>query len=516
MKRRLIRVAATGVAAALVLAGCSAGGGEPEGGSGDGGETTFTYRMPDRQMAWLADQKWLELIAAETGVTPELVDGGPQDKYYQQIDLDMASRGLGDAAIVSLAQVQVYGPQGAFVDLAPLIEEHAPNIKAYLEEDAVFRDLVSQEDGAIYGLILERPRIGATAMYRADMFAEAGVDAAPRSIAELTDAMRALKATYGTSGDYYPMTGRDFFMNLLYAFGANFSIDDDGTTHGVYDPSPGLSFDLKSDEFRTAVEWYKTVYDEGLIDPIWVQGSMSEEDWQSQILTGKSSITNDFFTRPAWFMANGGPENDPDFAMDVILPLQDENGTQMIATSNATFDASRVFAIDHRSENAVAIVQMLDWLYTEEGQTLLHYGVEGESFEVVDGEPQYLVRYDDVASSPVGTPVWAFHQDRISYPAPVDNTAYYAFLDDFTGSFAADLFENYTEPHPVIRYTPEQQEERSSINAALRPAMMAGLTAFVTGDRDLSQWDAFLTELDGLGYDRLATIDAEAYAAQGG
>ena len=511
MKKRLIGTIGVVAASAAVLTGCGAE--EAAESSGDG---TFSYMMPDRQMAWLNDQKVLPVIAEETGVTTELVDGGPQGEYYQRIDLDIASKGVGDAAIVSLAQMQVYGPQGAFVDLAPLIAEHAPNIQRYIDEHPEFASIVTQDDGAIYGLILERPRIGPVTMYRADMFRKAGITEAPKNIAELTEAMRTLKDAYGEDSGYYPMTGRDYFMNLLYAFGATFSVDDDGTTHGVYDASPAMSLDVKSEGFLEAITWYKAVYEEGLIDPIWVEGSMSEEDWQALILNGDSSITTDFFTRPAWFMANGGPEIDPDFSVEVMMPFEDEAGNPLSPTSNATFDASRVFVIDQSSDEAVNIIKMLDYLYSEEGQTTLHYGVEGETYDIVDGEPQYLVRYDDVADSPVGTPVWAFHQDRISYPAPVDNAAYYAFLDDFTGSYASEYFEERATPHPVIRYTPEQQEEKSAIYAGLQTAMTAGFGEFVRGDRELSEWDDFLAELDALGYEDMVALDAEAFAAQQG
>lgn len=514
-RRRFTGIAAGVLAAGLLVSACG-GSGESDGSADGGGQSgeggSFSYRLPGQQAVWLGDQLWLPEIEERTGVDIELVDGGPNDTYYQTIDLDMTSGGIGDAGVATLAQVQVYGPQGAFVDLAPLIAEHAPNVQAYIDSNDDFRSLITDPNGSIYGLIMERPAIGAATMYRADMLAEAGITEPPRTIAELTETLRALKDTFGSDSSYFPMSGRDVFFNLAYAFGAGFSIEN-GQSNGFYDTSSGGSFDLMSGNFRAMVEWYQEIYAEGLIDPIWVEGAMTEEDWQSQFLTGGASVTTDFFTRPAWFMQNGGPENDPDFDIQVLMPLEDESGEQMLAARNARWDPRRVFVVDARSENAETIVKFLDWLYTDEGQQLMHYGVEGESFETVDGEPQYLVRYDDVADNPDGTPVWAFHQDRISFAAPLENDAYYAFLDDFTASYAQDLFENYTTPHPTIRFTPEQEEERSSINAALKPAMMAGITAFTTGDRPMAEWDEFLGEMDALGYGRSIEITDEALAA---
>jgi putative aldouronate transport system substrate-binding protein len=186
MKKRLIGTVGVIAASAAVLTGCG-GGDDAAQSSGDG---SFSYMMPDRQMAWLNDQKFMPAIAEATGVTAELVDGGPQGEYYQRVDLDIASKGLGDAAIVSLAQMQVYGPQGAFVDLAPLIAEHGPHIQRYIDEHPEFASLVTQDDGAIYGLILERPRIGAVTMYRTDMFEKAGIEEVPKNIAHPQGGLR--------------------------------------------------------------------------------------------------------------------------------------------------------------------------------------------------------------------------------------------------------------------------------------------------------------------------------------
>ncbi|WP_420114969.1 hypothetical protein, partial [Pseudactinotalea sp.] len=291
-RRRFTGSCAGLLAAGLVLTACGGGGnGDGDGGEGaDGG--SFSYRLPQQQAVWLGDQLWLPEIEERTGVDVELVDGGPNDTYYQTIDLDMTSGGIGDSGVATLAQVQVYGPQGAFVDLAPLIAEHAPNIQAYIDENEDFRSLITDPSGAIYGLIMERPAIGAATMYRADMFAEAGIAEVPRTIAELTEALRALKETYGSDSNYYPMSGRDSFFNLAYAFGAGFAIED-GHSRGFYDTSSGGSFDLMSDNFREMVEWYNQIYSEGLIDPIWVEGAMTEEEWQSQFLTSGASVTTD-------------------------------------------------------------------------------------------------------------------------------------------------------------------------------------------------------------------------------
>ncbi|GAA3670550.1 extracellular solute-binding protein [Microbacterium marinilacus] len=495
-------------ASALVvgLAGCTAGGGEEA--TGDG--TTFSYRIPDRFKNWLEDDLWNEPLQEGAGVDVEVVDGGPEDKHYQQLDLLLSSGDLEDATVATMAQTQVYGPQGAFLDLAPLIEEHAPNLAAYIEDNPDFKALVQNEDGSIYGLVNEYPKVSILSFYREDMLAEAGIPEAPTSVEDFTEALRALKDTFGSDSGYYPLGGRDTFVNYQYAFAANDGIDEAGDVHGVYESGRGL--DIHADGARDMVEWYTTLYSEGLIDPEWVKGVITEEDWQTKMLTGKISVTNDFFTRPAWFLANADTDTYPDYSIGT-MPALTNGGEQMMQAANERYNLNRVFVVNAKSQNSLAVIQFLDHLYSEEGQDTYHWGVEGESYEVVDGEKQYTVSYADNADQEVGKPVWNFMQDRLTYPAPVSDEAFYAWSDDFTKTFSTDYFENYLVSNPVLKYSTEQQERRSKLLASVDPFIDAEMVKFVTGERSIDDWDAFVAEADELGYAEITEIDQAAWDA---
>ena len=44
-------------------------------------------------------------------------------------------------------------------------------------------------------------------------------------------------------------------------------------------------------------------------------------------------------------------------------------------------------------------------------------------------------------------------------------------------------------------------------------SMNSGVLKFIKGERSMDEWDAFLAEMDGLGYDRIVEIEQEAYDA---
>ena len=72
-----------------------------------------------------------------------------------EVDQMVLSNTLTDSTMCKQDQANIYGAQGAFYDLKPLIDEYAPHIKAYLDANPDYESLVTNEDGSIYGLLVE-------------------------------------------------------------------------------------------------------------------------------------------------------------------------------------------------------------------------------------------------------------------------------------------------------------------------------------------------------------------------
>ncbi len=504
----------------LVLAACG-GGNTTSNNSGvsetnNGGESAeifeFSYMLPTQYANWLRDKNWLPVLEANTNSKVEIIDGGNGDQYYSNVDLRVGGRNFPETGITTLAQAEVYGTQGAFVDLKPIIEEHAPNIKQFLNENPDYANLITSQDGAIYGLASEYPIIAEVILYRQDMFEKAGITELPRTIEEFTDVLRTLKAHYSSDSDFYPFMGRENFVKFAEAFNATDGIKD-GKVQGIYETGKG--FDLYAPGFKQLIEWYATMYKEQLIDPEWVAGAATEESWQTKMLNSKGAISYDYYTRPVWFMDNGGPQNDPDYQMGVIPYLEDINGNQSKASNYfPRFRTDRVMVVNIEAEDkAVGVVKFLDYLFSEEGQTLVSYGVEGESYEVVNGEKQYLLDFSETFK-PLGEKRWDFVNDQLHFPKPVDNEAFYKWNYDSVKAYASELFtDEYINVFPVLKYSTEQLQERTNLVAKVKETVTANLVGFITGDRPMSEWDAFLKDMEDAGYKKIVEIDQAAYDA---
>jgi putative aldouronate transport system substrate-binding protein len=499
-----------------VVTACSNSHAKNESGSKNssdaGAPVKFSYLLAGKYINWLKDLKWFPVLEQKTNTQVELVNGGDDDtQYYKNLDLKIGSGQFPDAGIVTLSQAEVYGSQGAFLDLKPIIDKVGPNIKKYLDEHPDYKVLVTSKDGKIYGLMQEYPKISYVTFYRSDMFEKAGIKELPKTVGEFTDDLKKLKETYKNVPNFYPFTGRDNYIKFTEAFDAQDKIDASGKVHGIYDN--GRGFDIYSPGFKQLVQWYISLYNDKLIDPEWVAGTATEDTWQTKMLTGKGAVSNDFFTRPSWFMNNGGPKNDPNYSMKVMNPFLDANGNQTkVAPYAPQYRIDRDFVINAKAKDkAEAIVKFIDYAFSDEGRTLMNYGVEGQSYKVENGKKEYIVKFEKEGNQPLGTPVWNFLQDRLTFPAPANNAAYYQWMDDLTKSFATTYFDKYTANYPTLKYTTDQLKERSSLLPKVQDAVNANLVKFITGKRPMSEWDAFLKEMEQTGYKKIVDIDQAAY-----
>jgi putative aldouronate transport system substrate-binding protein len=475
----------------------------------------FTYMLAGKYINWMKDLKWVPEIQKATNTTVEFVEGGKEDDdYYKTLDIRIGSKKFSDAGIVTLPQAEVYGSQGAFLDLAPLIDQFAPNIKKYIDANPSYKNLITTKDGKIFGLMQEYPTLSAVTFYRADLLAQAGITEAPKTIDQFTDALRKLKAKF-TDPNFYPFTGRDGYLKFMEAFDALAKIDANGKVHGNYEGGSegGYLYDLHSAGFKKLIEWYITLYNEKLIDPEWVAGTATEDSWQTKMLTGKGAISNDFFTRPSWFMNNGGPKNDPNYAIKVMDPFTDAQGNQTkVPLWQPIYRTDRTFVINTAAKDkAEGILKFMDYVFSDNGRNLMDYGIEGQSFKANGDKKEYTVKFEKEGNQPLGTPVWNFLQDRLSFPAPVNNAAYYQWMDDLTRSFATTYFDKFTEVTPILKYTTDQLKERKILVGKLHEAINANLVKFIFGKRPMTEWDAFVGEMDKIGYQKVTDLDQAAY-----
>ena len=534
------RIGAAVLATAMVgtlLTGCGGGSTSTTASTGDGtaaasstessgdGDNTYTMFMRSAYVDWIKELKWYDVAEERTGIHVDYISG-PEEAadVYSEVDQRVISGDLPDAVMTKLAQTNVYGPQGVFADLAPYIEKYAPNLQKYIDDNPDYKALVTDKDGHIYGLCKETPIFADLIGYRVDHFKAAGID--PDSIVTIDDftkALETLKAYYGKDNpNYYPLTGRDTAIRFASWFGAASNISST-ESNGIYINGhyKDGSIDIMNDGAYKMVETMKKWYEEGLIQPEWVAGTFSEADWEAAMLNGNGSVFYDYYNRAEWFMENGGPDNDPNYQMGVLNFIKDDNGNPQKMTVSMKYNDECVTAINANcSEDKIkTILTFIDYFYSEEGEILANYGVEGESFKDTNGDKEFIVDYQTEEATPAGEKRWSFLSDRFTVCKPVDNEAFFKWnaplIAEATGRLYTD--ENLGTSY-VLKFTDDQSKEVTNLLASVFDAQMSGIAQFIDGTRELTpdNWVAFQQEMNDLGLSRIEEIQLAAYQAMYG
>lgn len=535
------RIGAAVLATAMVgtlLTGCGGGSASTTASTGDGtaaasstessgdGDNTYTMFMRSAYVDWIKELKWYDVAEERTGIHVDYISGPEEaSDVYSEVDQRVISGDLPDAVMTKLAQTNVYGPQGVFADLAPYIEKYAPNLQKYIDDNPDYKALVTDADGHIYGLCKETPIFADLIGYRVDHFKAAGID--PDSIVtvdDFTKALETLKAYYGKDNpNYYPLTGRDTAIRFAAWFGAASNISST-ESNGIYINGhyKDGSIDIMSDGAYKMVETMKKWYDEGLIQPEWVAGTFSEADWEAAMLNGNGSIFYDYYNRAEWFMENGGPDNDPNYQMGVLNFIKDDNGNPQKMTVSMKYNDECVTAVNANcSEDKIkTILTFIDYFYSEEGEILANYGVEGESFKTdANGDKEFIVDYQTEEATPAGEKRWSFLSDRFTVCKPVDNEGFFKWNAPLIAEATGRLFttENMGTSY-VLKFTDDQSKEVTNLLASVFDAQMSGIAQFIDGARELTpdNWAAFQQEMNDLGLSRIEEIQLAAYQAMYG
>lgn len=481
---------------------------------GSGG--TYTMYLRSTFVDWINDLEWYKEAEKRTGVTVEYQKGtSVENDVYTEVDQMVLSNTLTDSTMCKQDQANIYGAQGAFYDLKPLIDEYAPHIKAYLDANPDYESLVTNEDGSIYGLLVEGIQKGSFIFYRQDHFDKAGVDVSGiKTVDDFTEALRTLKAYYKDVPNYYPLNGRETPLRFQSLFNCNSNISAE-ESNGFYYNNVELGYDIHADGAYTMVETMKKWYDEGLINPEWIAGAFSEGDWEAAMWEGRGSISFDFYTRPAAFNLEG-KNYDPDYNMAIMDFFNDTDGNPMKVQTDTRYNQKRATVINAKAseETARTIIQFIDYFYSDEGQTLANWGVEGISYEEKDGQKEYIVSYDEELAKPDGEMEWSFLSDRFTICKPLDTTAFYSFNSEIVKDAALRLFTDEHLQYGInIIYSDEQSEELATLTASLKDSCDAGIIAFIRGTKELDEdnWKAFLDEMDAAGYTRMEELQLAAY-----
>jgi len=413
--------------------------------------------------------------------------------------------------------VNEYGPQGAFVPLNDLVAEHAPNIQAFWDSHPGLQEAISAYDGNYYYIpYLPDGKYGRAYFIRQDWLDTLGLEQ-PQTVDELHDVLVAFR-DQDPNGNGLKDEVPSFFRNweevirLVTFWDARSSGSD--TYHDFYVNDDGrVVHPYAQEAYRDGLANVAKWYEEGLIDPeVFTRGSSAREYLLSENLGG---FTHDWFASTSGYNAALADKVEG-FNFAPFLPPESVSGVRMEEHRRTPIKPDG-WAISHTNENLVETIKYFDFWFTEEGRLLSNFGVEGETWDMVDGQPVYK---DAVLNS--GEPVNA---QMYAVGAQIQRGYWqdYRYEWQWTADAARKGIELYDQHDLLVdqflgvAFTEDEQEIYDRYWPSLRTYMLERQQAWVLGSGDIQQdWDAYVGTLNDMGYEQVIEVINSAYARQYG
>ena len=340
----------------------------------------FTY-MTITSDVWSVDDAPMQeaMRLTNTDITFELA---PLDTYTSSLQTMLASGKLPDVIqFRGSEQMNLLLDQEVLLPLEDLIEEYAPNLLAFLGETTWKLAKASAGDGHVYFI----PFMGTTPLTQSWMMRKDWLDRCnlevPNTWEEWLTALKAFKEMdangNGDPNDEIPLSG--VVDKLLYTFdiynSGIFCLDPDGNYILVYDHP----------NYRAYLETMNALYADGLLDKEYLDRNSNANEANL-----KAAMANDLIGTCFTFMNNMHDVDGIEGAHYIYMaPPMGPYGTQKQSGRSNGYGNGNAAGITIAAEDkAIDLIKYFDWLFSEEGQMVFSFGVEGVSYDMVDGQPK--------------------------------------------------------------------------------------------------------------------------------
>lgn len=329
-------------------------------------------------------------ITAATGVTInaefDVASGGGQDKIAL-----MAASGQYPDLIFAKGELGKLVDAGAIIDMTDLIDKYAPHIKAIMK-DNMNRMKYSLDDQSIYSL----PTNGGVGNQYFD--ATGGFEVQLRVLKELgypqiktvqdfENVLKQYVAKHPTT-DGQPtiplLLNGDSWKRMITVTNPAF-ISTGAPDDGEYYVNP-QTYEAELHYYRPEekdyFKWLNHLYNTGLLD----KDSFVEKDdqYQAKIASGRVAglISQEWEYSNAENALKSAGKNDATYGHFPVT-LNDQYQDHELQSAGVDFWG---ISITKSCKDPVRAIKFLDWMASDEGQTLINWGVEGKQYNVENGK----------------------------------------------------------------------------------------------------------------------------------
>lgn len=465
----------------------------------------------------LGETPWAQYVQEQTGIEIEFIHPASGSEK-EEFAILLADGDYPD--IIEYMWTGYSGGPGAAIEEGVILNlndvmANSPNMQAVLAENPEIDRMIKTSDGDYYCYPFLRGTESPNAtqfssgfMLRKDVLDELKLEM-PETIEDWETVLRAFK-DYGFET---PFVTRNGWMKECWSGGfdnwGDFYVDNGVVKNGLVE-------DSRKELISTLHNWYE----EGLISKDWLVADKASN--QTDFTTEKAAAVYAPFGQGLGTYTKVMNETNPEITEEDIratVPVTSTKGKNAkFSKMNNIFDKSGVSsAITTSCKNVEAAAWLLDWMYSEEGNLCCNYGIEGVTYEMVNGVPTYT---DVIMNNPDGMDVskaLAAYTRASTSGTCIQQEGYiqqYYEQDNqkeaLELSKKTDMGEHF---FPPVSVASEDSEEFATIMNNVKTRAEEMEAQFISGAASMDNWDSYIEQLKQFGIEDAIAMMQKAYDA---
>ena len=378
------------------------------------------------------------------------------------------------------------------IDHSTLIEENMPNLLDWFDTYPELKKQMVSLEGNIGGFpkIYKEPSdITSGACIRLDWLEELGLEA-PKTYDELHDVLEQFRDKKGAAEPLVltAQTGAQSDMLNGYNISVNFYQVDGEVRFGAMQP-----------EFKDYLTMMNQWYQEKLVSDSFLSSTTDVLMDFNSILSGNTGVWCGTGVQSITQLLSMATDDQPDMRITGLTNVTEDGKTAHVGEESQILD-SVMWSVTTECKDPATIAKYIDYIYSDEGLLLANYGVEGETFEYVNGEPRLTELVTNNPDYTYNLALNIFTCDRQTpVPFVIDEekarTDYSEDQHNTIEVWNAASDGAYNIPRQGVNMTADEKEEYNSIFNDIDTHMDTTIAKFIVGDRSLDEFDDFVEEL---------------------
>lgn len=453
----------------------------------------------------------------------------PRASLDEKKNLMFASADLPDAfwqVPFTTADIASYGEQGLLValDTDNLLEKNAPSLSAVMNRLPSVRAVITMPDGHIYSLpyIMEDGNDASLRYYiNKNWMQRVGITKRPETTEELYTLLKAFKDKdangNGNPNDEIPLYMSPggfpwtFERQLFGAFGVG--------GHGLPASSAFIYLNSQTGKIEHVYasqggkelwQYEARLWKDGLIHPETFTGY----EYAKWVADGQKDIVGMY----SWVGPNFLGEDVQDNFIGVTQ-IAGPKGNRDLTWIDPPARGNWSFLITNKCKTVPEAIKWADYFYSPEGAKFGFIGIEGETYKMVNGKPEYI---DEILNYKGGVQLGAFQYGLLVYGG------YYPYIEPSSDLIAQvkgmskeevincdpEEYKKYMpkEIWPTFSPTKAELEVLVTVETDINTYINESRVKFVTGAWNfVSDWDNYIAQLKKMGLDKLVGVRQQQY-----